>query len=214
MLLYLAEGPSSRVVEIFLIESGLKVKKKFINLIKEENLQPNFLKLNPLGQVPCLDVGNSIICESVAICEYLDKVELSYSGMFGQTEIENALINMWQRRIDLYIWENIYYSYQSSIGLEIFKTKKLTLPKSSKAFARVANDRLKIFNDQLKHYPWIGGDYFSICDISLFSILDFGLQNKQPFDSSLLRLNVWYSTMMTRNSTHESKLNLETTNEL
>ena len=214
MLLYLAEGPSSRVVEIFLIESGLKVKKKFINLIKEENLQQHFLKLNPLGQVPCLNIGNNVICESVAICEYLDRVELSSSGLFGRTEIENALISMWQRRIDLYIWGNIYYSYQSSIGLEIFKTKILTLPKSSNAFTQVANDRLKIFNDQLKKHPWIGGDYFSICDISLFSILDFGLQNKQPFDSSLLRLNVWYSTMMTRNSTHESKLNLEKMKEL
>ena len=213
MLLYLAEGPSSRVVEIFLIESGLKIKKKFVNLIEEENLQPHFLKLNPLGQVPCLDVGNSVICESIAICEYLDKMKLSNSGLFGRNEIENALINMWQRRIDLYIWENIYYSYQSSIGLEIFKTKILTLPESSNAFAQVANDRLRIFNDQLKNYPWIGGDHFSICDITLFSILDFGLKNKQPFDSSLLKLNVWFSTMMTRDSTHESKLNLETANE-
>ena len=140
-------------------------------------------------------------------------MKLSNSGLFGRTEVENALINMWQRRIDLYIWENIYYSYQSSIGLEIFKTKILTLPKSSNAFAQVANDRLKIFNDQLKNYPWIGGDYFSICDITLFSILDFGLKNKQPFDSSLLKLNVWFSTMMTRDSTHESKINLETANE-
>ena len=75
MLLYLAEGPSSRVVETFLIESRLKVEKKFINLIEGENLQPNFLKLNPLGQVPCLDRGNNVICESVIICEYLDKLE-------------------------------------------------------------------------------------------------------------------------------------------
>ncbi len=213
MLLYLAEGPSSRIVETFLIESGLKVEKKIINLIKGENLQPDFLKLNPLGQVPCLDIGNNIICESITICEYLDRVKQSSSGLFGKNEIENALIKMWQRRIDLYIWENIYYSYKSSIGLEIFKTKILTLPNSSEAFAQVANDRLKIFDNQLKDNPWIAGDYFSICDISLFAILDFGLHNKQPFDSSLLRLNVWYSTMMTRDSTHESKLNLEITSE-
>ncbi len=213
MLLYLAEGPSSRVVETFLIESRLKVEKKFINLIQGENLQPNFLKLNPLGQVPCLDIGDNVICESVTICEYLDKIKKSKSGLFGQTEIETALIKMWQRRIDLYVWENIYYSYQSSIGLEIFKTRILTLPNSSEAFARVANDRLRIFDDQLKDNPWIGGEHFSICDISLFTILDFGLHNKQPFDSSLLRLNVWYSTMMTRDSIHESKLNLEITNE-
>ena len=213
MLLYLAEGPSSRVVEIFLIESGLKIEKKIINLARDENLQPDFLELNPLGQVPCLNIGNNTISESVAICEYLDKGGLSDSRLFGRTEIENALIKMWQRRIDLYIWQNIYYSYQSSIGLEIFKTKILTLPDSSEAFARIAHDRLKIFDDQLKDNQWIGGDDFSICDISLFSILDFGLHNKQSFDSSLLRLNVWFSTMMTRDSTHESKLNLEMTNE-
>ena len=57
-----------------------------------------------------------------------------------------------------------------------FKTKILTLPKSSNAFAQVANDRLKIFNDQLKKLPFDRGGSLSICDITLFSILDFGLK--------------------------------------
>ena len=70
-------------------------------------------------------------------------------------------------------------------------------------------DNLKMFDNQLKNNQWISGDFFSICDISLFCMLDFGLQNKQPFDPNLLELNVWYSTMMTLTSTHESKENLE-----
>ncbi len=210
MILYLAEGPSSRVVEMYLIESELSIKKKMINLATEENLNPEFLKMNPLGQVPCLSAENQIICESTAICEYLEnKIKLNKSKMFGKTDIENALVNMWQKRIDLYVWENMYYAYKSSIGLEIFKTKTLVLPDASESFMQLARHNLKMFDNQLKNNQWISGDFFSICDISLFCMLDFGLQNKQPFDPNLLELNVWYSTMMTLTSTHESKENLE-----
>ena len=210
MILYLAEGPSSRVVEMFLLESGVSIKKKIISLVKEENLKPEFLKMNPLGQVPCLSIDNQIICESTAICEYLEKkFKATNRSLFGANEIENAQIHMWQKRIDLYVWENMYYAWKTSIGLEIFRSKTLVLPDASDAFKQVARHNLKMFDNQLKGNQWIGGNSFSICDISLFCILDFGLQNKQPFGSNLLELNVWYSTMMTRESIYESMASLE-----
>ena len=213
MLLYVAQGPSSRVVEMFLIESQIKIKKIVLNLVNGDNLQPDYLKKNPLGQVPCLTLGDEAVCESTAICEYLDKFNNKENSLYGQNEIEKAKVKMWQRRIDLYIWENIFFAYKSSIGLEIFKTRILTLPDAAEEFAKVAKDNLKIFHNQLKNHRWISGENFSICDISLFCILDFGLQNKQPFDPGLLELNVWYSTMMTRESIYKSKENLEMKNE-
>ena len=106
---------------MFLIESQIKIKKIFLNLVNGDNLQPDYLKKNPLGQVPCLTLGDEAVCESTAICEYLDKFNNKENSLYGQNEIEKAKVKMWQRRIDLYIWENIFLHTNRLSGLRFLK---------------------------------------------------------------------------------------------
>ncbi len=50
--LYTAETPNAQRVAIILEECGLDYKVKRLDLMKGEQRQPEFLKLNPRGQVP------------------------------------------------------------------------------------------------------------------------------------------------------------------
>lgn len=50
---------------------SLEFEIKFINLLKGEHLSPEFVKLNPLHQVPVLVDGNFVLTESRAIMAYL-----------------------------------------------------------------------------------------------------------------------------------------------
>ncbi|MEY9832665.1 glutathione S-transferase [Sinorhizobium fredii] len=52
---------------------GLEHDLVLVDLARREHKQEPFLKLNPYGQVPVLDDGGTIICDSNAILVYLAK---------------------------------------------------------------------------------------------------------------------------------------------
>ncbi len=53
---------------------GLDYESVPINLLKEEQKTPEFLHINPSGNVPALMVGSKVLTESMAIIEWLDEV--------------------------------------------------------------------------------------------------------------------------------------------
>lgn len=62
-------APSPRRVRIFAAEKGLDLQKVEVDLIGGENLQPEFLKINPRGVVQTLELDDGTrIDEVVAIC--------------------------------------------------------------------------------------------------------------------------------------------------
>ena len=63
----LKAGMNPRRVRIFLAEKGIEVPVSSIDMMKGENRTPEFLKLNPLGTLPVLELDDGVILtESVA----------------------------------------------------------------------------------------------------------------------------------------------------
>ena len=58
MKFYNSIGPNPRVVKMFMAEKGIDIPRVEVDLMKGENREPWFLKLNPRGQVPTLDDGD------------------------------------------------------------------------------------------------------------------------------------------------------------
>jgi glutathione S-transferase len=79
-------GPSSnsRKVRIALIEKGLEFERITIDLTKREQKSPEYLKINPFGQVPALDDEGFIIYDSTIINEYLED-EYPYPALMPRT---------------------------------------------------------------------------------------------------------------------------------
>ncbi|KFM64602.1 Maleylacetoacetate isomerase, partial [Stegodyphus mimosarum] len=61
-------------VRIALHLKGIDYEYKAVNLLKDEHLTEDFLKLNPVGEVPVLYHEGKAISQSVAIIEYLEEV--------------------------------------------------------------------------------------------------------------------------------------------
>jgi glutathione S-transferase len=63
-------SPFSRKVRLTLAEKKIEVK-----LIEERYWEqdPDFLRRNPAGKVPVLKLGNKVMSDSTAICEYLEE---------------------------------------------------------------------------------------------------------------------------------------------
>ena len=205
MKLYFSSGPSSRIVKMFAIEKAIDLSYQEVNLVAGENRTEGYLAINPFGVVPSLELSKGeYINESIAICEYLDEIKKSPT-LIGETPTQRSKQRMWQRRIELLVSENIYNAYRFSVGLEIYKERIHCMPHAANDLAMAAQKNLYIIDKLVENQTWICGDWFSLSDIILFCALDFGTTVGQPIDTGLLNLNVWFATMMTRESVHLSR---------
>lgn len=62
-----------RRVRILLREKNIPHEEVEIDVYRGANREPAFRRLNPFGQIPVLEVDGLVICESVAILEYLEE---------------------------------------------------------------------------------------------------------------------------------------------
>ena len=102
MKLYdLKTGTNTRRVRIFLAEKGVKLPTVEVDMMKGENKSPDYLSKNPMGTMPLLELDDGTqLAESVAICRYIEERHPE-RPLFGTTPIERALIEMWNRRMEL-----------------------------------------------------------------------------------------------------------------
>ena len=58
-------------VRIALALKGLKFERKFFRF--DEPVRASYLEINPLGQVPAIEINGDVLTQSLAIIEYLEE---------------------------------------------------------------------------------------------------------------------------------------------
>jgi glutathione S-transferase len=91
-------------VLITLFEKGLSWDTKRVDLFKNEQYDPAYLKYNPKGVVPTLVHNDKPIIESTLICEYLDETFPSPS-LVPPSPYDRAQMRLWSKQIDEGIFE-------------------------------------------------------------------------------------------------------------
>eukprot|EP00752_Nemacystus_decipiens_P018065 g16197.t1 len=172
-----------------------------VDLMAGANRQEPYLKINPAGQLPCLQTDSGeLIAEITAICEYLDEVG-GGASLIGETAEERAATRMWTRRVDLNICEPLANGFRYSEGLPIFKERMITIPEAAEGLKQIAREKLAwldgLMNDRR---PYIAGDKLSLADILLYCMLDFGKRVGQPFDETLPNIKPWFDRVAERPS--------------
>ena len=71
LVLFHAAPSRSSIVHWMLEELGQPYELHMISFKKGENRQPAYLAVNPMGKVPALKHGDTVITEAAAICTYL-----------------------------------------------------------------------------------------------------------------------------------------------
>jgi glutathione S-transferase len=71
LLLYHASPSRSSVALWMLEEIGVPFDIHLLNLMEGDQQKPEYLAVNPMGKVPALKHGNTMITEVAAICTYL-----------------------------------------------------------------------------------------------------------------------------------------------
>lgn len=119
--LYFAQGsPPSRGVLLLMRTMKLDVEIKNVNLAAGEHLSEEFLKINPLHQVPVLVDGDFILTESRAIMGYLVGKYNAGSSLYPADALKRAVID--QR---LYYDATVVFEAGAQIIVSESKTKKI-----------------------------------------------------------------------------------------
>jgi len=194
-------GPNPQVVRTFAAEKGIKLQMETIDIMKGENRNEPYLKKNPAGGSPCLELDNGMyLSEITAICEYLED-KYPAKPLIGSTPEEKAETRMWTRRIDLNICEPLANGFRFSEGLPMFKTRMPTLPEAAEGLKRIAQEKITWLDGLIQGREFICGNRLTLADILLYSFLSFGTQVGQPLNDKNKNIKAWYDRMAARPST-------------
>ena len=184
MKLFNSVGPNPKVVRMYMAERGIEVDLQEIDLMAGENRQSDYLKINPGGQLPALELDNGdIIAEIICICEYLDDRD-GGSSLIGTTPEERAETRMWARRIDLGILEPLANGFRYAEGEPIFKDRMTLIPHAAADLKALAQEKITWLDDLMNGKEFVCGDRFTLADILLFVFLEFGTQVGQPLNEA------------------------------
>lgn len=201
MKLYSFPGaPNPRRVLIFAAEKGIDLDVVNVDLMAGEIKRPEFLQKNPSGKIPVLELDDGqCIGESVAICRYLEAL-VPEPNLFGETPLETALIEMHHRHIEL---ELVSYIGAAWVNGPIVAKMGITEPieamrAKGDALARKYYSRL---DEELKERAYVGGDKFSVADITALCLIDFAaaMVELKP-DDGLSALWDWHARVHARPS--------------
>jgi len=182
MKLFNSIGPNPKVVRMYMAERGIKIDQKEIDLIGGENRQSDYVKINPGGGTPALELDNgSVIAEITCICEYLDELE-GGSSLIGTTPEERAETRMWVRRIDLGILEPLTNGFRYAEGEPMFKDRMTLITHAASDLKALAQEKITWLDDLVNGKDFVCGDRFTLADIMLFVFLEFGMTVGQPLN--------------------------------
>ncbi len=201
MKLYNSVGPNPRIVRMFMAEKGIEIPKQTVDLRKGENREADHLKRNPHGQMPTLELDDGhYLSEVTAICEYLEEKNPK-PAMIGDTPEQRAECRMWTRRVDLNIAEPLANGYRFGEALKFFEKRITCVPEASPGLKMIAANRLQWLNGQMADgREYLCGKRFTLADILLYCIIDFGNQVGQPLDAANSNIVAWMARVAERPS--------------
>jgi glutathione S-transferase len=145
LTLYYAPGASSMAPHIALFEVGAPFERRPLSFQNNENKTPDYLAINPLGQVPALVVDGRPLTEVAGILFYLAKA-YPQAGLLPDDAEGQARVVSWM----------------SYIAATVHPARRQGLEHARKVYAQA--------DQRLGPHDWTVGDKYSIADIHLFRL--------------------------------------------
>jgi glutathione S-transferase len=197
LLYHIPLSPFSRKVRLILQEKGLEFTTK---VEKVWERRPEFLALNPAGEVPVLiEPDGSVLADVRAIEEYLDEVYRE-KLLLGLNPIDRAevrrLVAWFDHKMNRECTENL-------VGEKLMKRfQGVGTPNSAAIRAGKANlaHHLEYISYLAERRRWLAGDHFSLADLSAaaqLSAIDY--LGDVPWDAHE-PAKEWYARLKSRPS--------------
>jgi glutathione S-transferase len=192
-------APNPRRVRVFLAEKGISVPIEPIDLGKLQHKSDAYAAINPLQRVPALALDDgTVIAESVAICRYFEALQPE-PALFGRDGREAALIEMWNRRVELHlllpvshVFRHLHPAMKAMEVPQVAQWGEVNKPR--------VEEFLAILDRELAGRAFVAGDVFSIADITAMIAVDFMKPAKLAVPEGLAHLQRWHAAVAARPS--------------
>jgi glutathione S-transferase len=211
-------------VRTTLKEKGLAYESRYLRLPEGEHLTPEFLAINPDGQVPALVHDGEVITETSVINEYLDDA-FPDPPLRPASAIERARMRRWSQIVDEHLFHAIatigwafgigpilrergLEEFERSLARITLHSKRQKWLKAYHGFPQQDIDeaRQKVtyaverMERALAQYPHLAGPAYSLADINVLS----SAERMPRWAPDLMNQNVsprswdWLQRMMSR----------------
>jgi glutathione S-transferase len=192
-------APNPRRVRVFLAEKGITVPLEAVDLGNLQQKSAEFRRINPIQRVPVLELDDgTLIAESIAICRYFEALHPE-PPLFGRGATEIALIEMWNRRLELHFLFPVSHVFRNTHPA----MKELEVPQVP-AWAEANKPRiaefLRVLDDELKDKPFVAGDRYSVADITGFIAVDFMKPARLAVPEECANVRRWHAEVLARPS--------------
>jgi glutathione S-transferase len=192
-------APNPRRVRVFLAEKGIKVPLVPVDMAALAHKGEEITARNPLQRLPVLELDDgTVLTESVAICRYFEELHPE-PALFGRGALGKALVEMWQRRIEL----NLFFSVAQAFRHTHPAMKEWEVPQVPE-WGEINRPKavafMRLLDTHLASNAFACGDEFSIADITGLIALDFMKPARITIPEELVNVHRWYETLRARPS--------------
>ena len=139
-----------------------------------------------------------MLAESIAICRYFEMIQPE-PPLFGRGTKDVALVEMWQRRLELNLLFPVSHVFRNSHPA----MKEMEVPQVP-AWAEANKPRvldfLAFIDGELNSRPFMAGDRYTVADITGLVSVDFLKPAKIAVPDELSNLRRWHAEVSARPS--------------
>ena len=205
-----ALAPNARRVRVFMAEKRLEIPVVEVKVRDGAMFEEPYRSMNPFAVVPFLELDDgTCIGESVSICRYLEELHPAPSLM-GRDPRERALIDMWNRRVELDGYLPVMHSLRNAgSGLPgAGRPRHPERPRPVSEIAERGRDMLLILLErldaQLSDGRFLAGGTFSIADITGYFMILLADRTGVPIPDDRPNVARWYEDVAGRPSVRAS----------
>ena len=202
-------GPAanSKRVRMFITEKGIEVPVVELNVRDDAQFKEPFNSMNPFHCVPFLELDDgTVIAESISVCRYLEELHPEPS-FFGRTAEERAIIDMWNRRVELDGFMPALHATRNNVPL--FKGRVVPgtrtdleqLPTMVQRGKEMLDIFLSRLDPQLAVNEFVAGSAISIADITCFFVINMANSLEIETESTYPNISRWHNEFSARPST-------------
>jgi glutathione S-transferase len=200
-----APAPNPRRVRIFLAEKGIAVPTIQVDLRADEQFSPEFRAINPDCTVPVLELDDGTrISDVMAICVYFEALQPA-PALMGTNALDRAIVTAWQRIVE----RDGFFAVAEALRNSSPAFKGRALPGADdyeQIPALVERGRARVgrffrtLDARLAGHRFVGGEAFSIADITALVAVDFARWIRLTVPEDLSHLLRWHAEVSARPS--------------
>jgi glutathione S-transferase len=200
MKLYTAvNAPNPRALENIIAIKQIEVETIIVDLIGGENRGDDYVKTNPAGQLPCIELEDGqVIAEVAAIAEYLEELKPD-PVLVGNNAAERAHTRMRMRQCDYLILAPAMAGFRNTEGADFFRSRMRIDETIGLPMKRSTEDGLRWLDGEMAGQDFICGDELRYVDCIFYPLILFVSKVSLPLSDDLKNLKAY----MQRLSEHD-----------